>query len=396
MTLNYKIVHCKCEYCGKEFDIKRYSNYNGKEYVQRFCDKACRRRYLMNNPIFINSQDELEKIKKTHPTGFLCIEYKCEKCGKLHRKEIRDRSHDYKLLCKSCLSYEIQINFDKHKKEAILERVNETKIKKYGSLENFNKIRQEKVKETCFKRYGVNNSFQVSEFREKSKQTCLKRYGTENYSQTTEFKEKFQNTMIERYGVNYTLQSKELRQKVINTRIKNEGANFKEDDAIKSKQTKLNRYGDENYNNNEKHKATCRKKYGVSSYSQTEKFQQQRYKHYYYDNTYFDSSWELAVWIYCKDKGISIKREPIYFDYIYNNEMYRYYPDFLIDDQLVEIKGDHLMKTMLENVNSLDHSKYQCMLENNIRVMTKKDVSLYLEYVKDAYGKNYLREFKLI
>ena len=78
MTLNYKIVHCKCEYCSKEFDIKRYSNYNGKEYIQRFCDNTCRRKYLMNNPTFINSQDELEKIKKTHPTGFLYIEYKCE------------------------------------------------------------------------------------------------------------------------------------------------------------------------------------------------------------------------------------------------------------------------------------------------------------------------------
>lgn len=45
MTLNYKIVHCKCEYRGKEFDIKRYNNYNGKEYTQRFCDKTCRRKY---------------------------------------------------------------------------------------------------------------------------------------------------------------------------------------------------------------------------------------------------------------------------------------------------------------------------------------------------------------
>lgn len=396
MSLKYEIVHCVCKRCGKEFDIKRYSNYNGNDYIKSFCSTHCKREHAWLNPIFVKSEEDLLDIIKQHPKGLLFISYRCKKCGKLETKEIRDKNKDYELLCKSCLSTYVQSQFSSDKKTQIIEKKNNTIIKKYGSFENFEALIRTKVENTCLAKYGVKNSFCVEEFKNKAKQTYLKKYGTTNYAKTKEFKEKFEKTMLNKYGVKYTLQSNELRQKGIDTRIKNEGIYYKQNDVAKCKNTKLMRYGNESYNNSEQHRSTCKKRYGVSSYSQTREFQEKRYKHYCYDNAYFDSSWELAVWIYCKDHNIDIEREPTYFDYMYDNKTYRYYPDFLIENQLVEIKGDHLMKAMLEDVNSLDHSKYQCMLENNIKVMTKKDVSLYLKYVKDTYGKNYLREFRLI
>ncbi len=61
------------------------------------------------------------------------------------------------------------------------------------------------------------------------KETNIKRYGVESYYQTPEF-------------------------------------------SIKKKQTKLDKYGDENYNNMSKHKQTCFKKYGVENYAQSNEF----------------------------------------------------------------------------------------------------------------------------
>lgn len=33
----------------------------------------------------------------------------------------------------------------------------------------------------------------------------------------------------------------------------------------------------------------------------------------------------------------------IYFEYEYNNKKYKYYPDFLVNNELYEIKGDHFL-----------------------------------------------------
>lgn len=38
-------------------------------------------------------------------------------------------------------------------------------------------------------------------------------------------------------------------------------------------------------------------------------------KRYLYQNQHFDSSWELALWIYAKDHNEEIEREPCCFEY---------------------------------------------------------------------------------
>ena len=64
-----------------------------------------------------------------------------------------------------------------------------------------------------------------------------------HHTQTIEFKEKMKKQNIEKYGVDHVFKRKD----VIN----------------KSKQTKLERYGNENYNNQDKTRQTVRNKYGV-------------------------------------------------------------------------------------------------------------------------------------
>ena len=56
---------------------------------------------------------------------------------------------------------------------------------------------------------------------------------------------------------------------------------------------------------------------------------------YKYDGQCFDSSWELAMWIFCFDHNIPIKREPCMFDYMKDGISSKYIPDFEIAGQLV-------------------------------------------------------------
>jgi hypothetical protein len=80
-----------------------------------------------------------------------------------------------------------------------------------------------------------------------------------------------------------------------------------------------------------------------------------RGKHGWYDNVFFDSTYELAYYIYCKSNNIKIARSTAVFNYI-NSDGYprKYYPDFQLEDTLVEIKGfetpDVILKTQSVNV----------------------------------------------
>ena len=65
-----------------------------------------------------------------------------------------------------------------------------------------------------------------------------------------------------------------------------------------------------------------------------------RGKHGWYDMVYFDSTYELAYYIYCKQHGMSIKRCTDTFKYINSKGQKRvYHPDFRVNDKIVEIKG---------------------------------------------------------
>ena len=169
------------------------------------------------------------------------------------------------------------------------EKIKETNLERYGEetplkldcvREKTNesiwtdKIR-EKRKQTNLKRYDVEYPSQSKEIKEKIKQTKLERYGVENYNNC----EKAKETNLERYGVEFIFQlndvhekgtqyawSNDAREKREQTNLKKYGTKnvYQSNHAKeKSKQTKLERYGNENYNNNEKYKQTCIERYGI-------------------------------------------------------------------------------------------------------------------------------------
>lgn len=201
-------------------------------------------------------------------------------------------------------------------------------------------------------------------YKEKIKNYYINLYGVENPAQAEEIKEKIKATNLERYGVVNVYQSKDIIQKC--------------------KDTKLKSYSDSNYNNRNKASQTCLNRYNVSTYVQSKKFVETRKRKYYLDDMGFDSIPEVAFYVYHRDLGHKIVQEPIQLEYKYDNKKHIYNPDFEVDGQLYEIKGKHFFEND-KMINPFDRSqddlyeaKHQCMLKNNVIIIS--DFDDYLEY----------------
>lgn len=272
-------------------------------------------------------------------------------------------------------------------KQQMIENQKKHFLEKYGTeWPTQVKEVQEKRRKTTMDRYGVPINLNIPEVKskavkamhskeanEKRKQTNLERYGVENPYQAEEIKQIIKKTNLDRYGVENPYQQPHVKEKAIQ--------NTRSEKAIeKRKQTNLERYN-------------------VTNYTQTLEYHKKSKKKYFYDNEYFDSSWELAVYIYYKDHNIPIIRCPITLNYVYNNKNHIYIPDFKINDELVEIKSDHFFENdkMINpydrNQDDLYEAKHQCMIQNNVKIYTWKHVKPILEYMNNIYSKNWLTNF---
>ena len=109
----------------------------------------------------------------------------------------------------------------------------------------------------------------------------------------------------------------------------------------------------------------------------------------WYKGYWCDSSWELAWVIYNIDHNIIFKRNLDGFEYEYNNQIRRYYPDFIVNNTYYEIKGRRNFVGMdNENQEKIKQFKY------NLIVLYEKDIKPYLTYVIDKYGKDYVTMYE--
>ena len=126
---------------------------------------------------------------------------------------------------------------------------------------------------------------------------------------------------------------------------------------------------------------------------------------YSYDGYSFDSSIELCFYIWLVDNNIPFTYQPDdFFEYEYDGMIKHYCPDFKIGDMFFEIKGDHFFenkdptKRMIcpwdHKQDNLYEVKHQCMLKNDILIVTQKDYCIFVQYVVDTYGQNYWKQFK--
>lgn len=102
----------------------------------------------------------------------------------------------------------------------------------------------------------------------------------------------------------------------------------------------------------------------------------------WYKGYYCDSTWELAYVIYNLEHGILFSRNTKSFNYVFNCENKKYYPDFLLETgEYVEIKGYY---TRQFYAKILHFPK-----EFSLLVYDKSTIKPYLDYVINKYGKDF-------
>lgn len=238
----------------------------------------------------------------------------------------------------------------------------------------------------------------------KAKQTKKKKYGDENYTNLSKYKQ----TCLEKYGVENALQSDTIKNKIKETRFSRYGSYAPSDYKDKKRKTVLERYGDESFTNLELRKKTCLKRYGVENPMQDPEIAARNRHKIFYKNRYWDSTWEIIYFEYCKACGKNIVRNNTKsFTYIFNGKEHKYYPDFEVDGILVEIKGDQFFDKDGKMINPFDHSqdefyeaKHQCMLKNQILILRKKDLKEAFDWcrkidmpIEKVYTASQIKQF---
>lgn len=110
-----------------------------------------------------------------------------------------------------------------------------------------------------------------------------------------------------------------------------------------------------------------------------------RGKQGWYKGYYCNSSWELAWVIYNLDKGIKFTRNTKGFEYTFNDETYKFYPDFILENgDYVEVKG------YLDGKQKAKIGDFPKKLE----VIGKKEIKFFIEYVKMKHGKDFIKIYE--
>ena len=390
------------------------------------------------NPLNIDNYDKQSIIDCRLSKGSLFkfhIVFTCINCGKLYETSLyhKDRINKYSAsLCKSCHSkktfvknYGVDCPF---KSKKIRKKIEQTKEKRYGD-KNF--VNHEKARKTCLKKYGVENVNKLDSIKEKKKVTYTKHYGVDHFSKTNEFKEKRNKTLIKKHGSvekAYELRNKkseETNLKRYNVTSTNKLESVKEKKKLKSqekyntdtplqadevkkkiKQTNLERYHVENISQLPQVKKLVKEK---ARKTKLEKYGKLHFNHkYLFNNELFDSSWELAFYIYYLDKQHNIKHEPCNFSYTYNGEEHLYSVDFKVSNKYYEIKGNQFL-TFYKNGNikgmvcpydhdkdDLYNTKYKCMKKHKVNVVSDKEITKYLDYIEETYGSlDHLEQYRI-
>ena len=114
----------------------------------------------------------------------------------------------------------------------------------------------------------------------------------------------------------------------------------------------------------------------------------------------FDSSWELYYFIYMRDIGTPVVRYTgLGLDYCDMNGIpHKYFPDFVLNGELIEIKGPQFLD---KNLNLIDpygndyktNAKAKCMLANNVRLVLPISMQYIIQIIEQKYGKDYYKSF---
>jgi len=326
----------------------------------------------------------------------------CEIC-KLQSKNIRELSGHINKYHKDIIYLEeyynkyINTNVDKKclycEKEKKFINISEG----YSDICCSKKCISEKKRQTYFKKYGVINASQIKEVKEKKKKLCIEKYGVEYISQSAIIQEKKKKNCIEKYGVEYSTQDENIKKKMKETHLQKYGGVLNSSEIIKekTKQTKKEKYNNENYTNREKAKQTCLNTYGNKYYTNQDKREKtnlERYgvKHYTQTKEYKEKTKKTLIQRYGVDHYTKSKEFKNLFldkDFL-NKRNSKSYSTKKKNNSFNTSKPEKAFKQFLEqnNVNFKHHYKSKLYPFNCDFYLPDKD--LYIElHLNWTHGK---------
>lgn len=346
----------------------------------------CIKEFKTEQVLTVHLQKEHQLSRKEYADTYLKLDNICPFCGK--ERFFRNIRYDRTCGSKACV---IAL-----KRQVYLDR--------YGVI---NPGQREEQKE--INRHNFDTEAAKQQKAERTRQTSLSRYGVESPNQTAEKMAKTRRTLLDRYGVEFatqldscklaghTEQANALRKTTLS---KNNLAKYGVENVFqldetkkKSRQTKLDRYGNAFWANTEKAQQTCFTHFGVRSFAQSDIAKQQHHTVICYNNIKFDSQLELNFYLFCINHKLDVVVKPSKIQFFVDNKTYYYFPDFLVNGKLYECKGKHLLqytesgqicglfnpyttsKTEEERQNIQRHldAKYSCMLINNVQLITTEE-----------------------
>ncbi len=119
-------------------------------------------------------------------------------------------------------------------------------------------------------------------------------------------------------------------------------------------------------------------KYGLGKHNT------KHYKYGTYKGVKCDSSWELAFVMYHIDHNIAFTRNTLLsFTYDYEEKTHRYFPDFIVGNVIIEIKGQDSDEARCKAASVPDSVAYKLLLYN--------DMKPYIKYAEKTYGKDFYK-----
>ena len=202
------------------------------------------------------------------------------------------------------------------------------------------------------------------------KKTCLEKYGVENVMDSDLFRQKIKDTKLQKYGDsnynnriqavktsfdlygfdNYNNRKKAKQTFVDLYRVDNPSKIEGNSDKVKN--TKLQKYGDSHYNNRDLAKQTYLKKYGVDNYTQTKEYKEKNYNTKKRNHTFSESKPELKLLKLLQNKFGEADVE-----YQYKSDLYPFACDFYIKslDLYIELQGSWTHGDEPYNSENLEH-----------------------------------------
>lgn len=143
---------------------------------------------------------------------------------------------------------------------------------------------------------------------------------------------------------------------------------------------------------------TCLAKYGREHPMQCPEVRRRAQRRYSYRGVGFDSSYELAFYVWLSDSGFDFEYQPdVSFEYSAGDGKARFYqPDFRVECFLYELKGSQFVGEGGRWVNPYCHgqdcvyeAKRRCCLTHGVKIITQ--CQEFLDYVSAKYGRDFVR-----